>query len=218
MEERGDLEPVQVARVGKALYLLDGFHRVDAAGELGWTHISARIAKMNLPEALTYSEASNTRHGKGPNRDDKAKRWDAYVARGGHLNERGERKTYKAIAAEVEVYTPPTVLKKLKALELLNASGELETWGSGEGNGNWGRDGEDDEGDYLDEVGGPEDPLEAERNEEALGHLEGLTGLFDSLNGDHQETILERLRELGERIGRGELAVPVEAERTPLDI
>lgn len=44
-------DPVRVARVGKNLYLVDGFHRMEAYRRTGRRTVSAEVAKMSLGEA-----------------------------------------------------------------------------------------------------------------------------------------------------------------------
>lgn len=113
------LEAVRVARVGKALVLIDGHHRVAAHRKAGKETISAKVARMSLQEAKDAARVANAKHGKGMSRADKSLAWGSYVADGKHLG--GERKprASRVIAEELgQMWSHQTVLTKLRSLGL----------------------------------------------------------------------------------------------------
>lgn len=64
------LEPVKVARIGKALWLVDGHHRLEAHREAGRETIRAQVARMSLQEARDAARVANANHGKAMSRAD----------------------------------------------------------------------------------------------------------------------------------------------------
>lgn len=57
------LPPIDVARLGRALCAVDGFHRLEAARRSGHDGIEARVATMSREDATVYAMAANVRHG-----------------------------------------------------------------------------------------------------------------------------------------------------------
>lgn len=188
------MEPVQVARIGKALYLLDGYHRLEAHRRAGMPTIRARVAKMSLSEAKTEALTANTKHGKPLSRADKAQMFDRYVDSGKHVDEYGDTKACRAIAAELNhIYSYETIRQKLKALGVpLNEAKEYPGGykpysGSGSGN-------DDDDDIELGEL----------RASQARQHLESFRALFPTLDVEEQKNGLAAARDLVERLERGE--------------
>lgn len=123
---REPMEPVRVARVNQALFLVDGHHRLEAHRRAGKATIAAKVARMSLQEARDHARTANTRHGKGLNRDDKLAIWASFVADGGHLDATGSPKTSRAIAADLGgIWSHETVRQKLRALGLLDEATEF---------------------------------------------------------------------------------------------
>lgn len=111
-------DPIDVARVGKALYVVDGFHRLAAYRLERRPTIPARVAKMSLEEATGYARVANAANGKGLSRVDKQALWETYVAEGRHLDD-GVPRSSRAIAGELgHLYSHETIRKKLRALGL----------------------------------------------------------------------------------------------------
>lgn len=108
-------EPIRVARVGKVLYVVDGFHRREAYRREGRTTIPALVAKMDLDEAQEYARTANVANGKPLSRADKEALWKAYMADGRHLDPEGTPKSSRVIEAELgHVWSHETIRKKLK--------------------------------------------------------------------------------------------------------
>ena len=109
-------EPIRVARVGKSLYVIDGFHRREAYRQEGRTTIPALVAKMSLPEAQEYARTANVANGKPLSRADKEALWKAYVDEGRHLDAEGTPRPSRAIGADLgHVWSHETIRKKLRA-------------------------------------------------------------------------------------------------------
>src|SRR5262245_54319177 len=84
-----DFPAIKVAKVGKALYVVDGYHRLEAADLAGSSLIWAEVASMSLSEAKDFALLANTRHGKNLKPGDKARIFDTFVQRGKHLDAKG---------------------------------------------------------------------------------------------------------------------------------
>lgn len=108
-------EPIRVARVGKALYVVDGFHRREAYLQAGRTKIPALVAKMSLSEAQEYARTANVANGKPLSRSDKEALWKAYVAEGRHIDNDGTPRPSRAIMADLgHVWSHETIRKRLR--------------------------------------------------------------------------------------------------------
>ena len=190
------LPPVKVARIGKALYLVDGFHRYFAHEGYGAERIMATVARMSLEEARAEAMLANTTHGKAYGRKDKRNVWDAFVQAGSHLEAPGVPKSSRVISAALNgMYTHETVRTRLRELKLeLNEGPAFKPW---RGGGGTEEDDEDLEGPAV-------DPLAAERAEGARRHLEAFGSVFHSLEDDDQEELLVSARTLLEALERGE--------------
>ena len=112
-------DPIDVARVGKALYVVDGFHRLEAYRAERRPTIPARVAKMSLEEATEHAKTSNAANGKPYSRADKLALWQAYVDAGWHLADEGTPLASRVIAKELgDIFSHETIRKKLKAIGL----------------------------------------------------------------------------------------------------
>ena len=191
MDSEGDLKAISVAKIGKAHYVVDGFHRLAAARKLGWSHISAHVAKMSAAGARDFALLANTKHGKGLGRYEKERVLNLYLAEGKHLGADGVVKACRVIAAEINyVYSHETIRQKLKkrGIEV-----DLEAEYPG------GYKPRYDEAD-----------LALELAESAQEHLDGFGSLFFDLDDDAQRSLLGAARDLVGRLERGERPVRVD--------
>ena len=182
------LNPVKVARVGQALYLLDGFHRLEVHRRAGSATITAEVAKMSLPEARAEAGLANTKRGLGLSRADKANVLAKYVGRGEHLDTHGIRKSAGIIEREINyAYGRETIRTKMKALgqpipDDIEFPDGKKSW-NGDPN---------------------EDDMEAETAEEAEEALIHFGHLFFQLADHDQVRLLADARNLLDALGRGE--------------
>ncbi|HEX8573092.1 MAG TPA: ParB/RepB/Spo0J family partition protein [Allosphingosinicella sp.] len=188
LEAGGALGPVKVARIGKALYLVDGFHRLEAARRAGRGTIGAKVARMSLKEAEAFALLANTRHGKNLTPADKARLLALYVEQERHWGTDGRMKSSRVISAELNhVYSHETIRTKLKRLGV-----EMD------------EDVEFPHG-YRPMVREEsEEELEAERGDEAQRDLERFAALVPTLEGDRRRKLLEAARAALESLERGE--------------
>lgn len=125
--EKERLQPIEVAKIGKALYVVEGFHRLEAHKLAGRATINAKVARMTLAEAQDWALLANTTHGKNLSPADKANIFQKYVDAGKHIWMEGEAmpvvafpgtpKSSRVISAELDsIYSHETVRTKLKAL------------------------------------------------------------------------------------------------------
>lgn len=118
-------DPIRVARVGDNLYVVDGFHRLEAYRRCRRASIPALVAKMSLEEARKAARAFNAMNGKPYSRADKAAMWDAYLAKGEHRDAWGNPKTARAISTELGgLYSHETIRKKLREAGELDEDSE----------------------------------------------------------------------------------------------
>lgn len=85
--------PVKVAAIGKALCLVDGFHRYAAHQAFGSTGIGAQAARMTLEEGRNEVRLADINHGLNLTRADMAKVWEDFVEAGGHFDSEGAVKS-----------------------------------------------------------------------------------------------------------------------------
>lgn len=69
------MPPIEVYNVGQDLMLADGFHRVEAAIQRGWTEIRAHIRHGSRQDALEFAIRANARHGQPLTKDERRKAW-----------------------------------------------------------------------------------------------------------------------------------------------
>jgi hypothetical protein len=191
LQAREYLPPIKVAKVGKALYVVDGYHRLEASNGAGCSSIMAEVATMSLSAAKDFALLANTRHGKNLKTADKALIFDTYVEREKHLDARGNVKPSRVIEVEINrVYSHETIRKRLKARGIeLNMSvefpGGYKPYRSG-------GDDEDDEESFADY-----------RAAEAHGHLEGFASLFVTLEDPSQRELIGIAGKLLDSLQRG---------------
>ncbi|SNS48333.1 ParB-like nuclease domain-containing protein [Sphingomonas laterariae] len=183
-----EMPPVKVAKVGEALYLVDGFHRLAAHRQAGFGAIKAEVAKMSLADAQAVALTANTKHGKRLTRADKDRMLDLYLERRGHIDERGLTKPSRVISAELGgVLSHEALRQKLKARgEALDQDTEFP-------DGYKPRNAEEDEA-----------ALARERHEEAEDLVDALWRTYFTLEEDGRASILAAVQELADRLEREE--------------
>ncbi|WP_354289123.1 hypothetical protein [Sphingomonas sp. UYEF23] len=209
-----EVPPIKVARIGKALFVVDGFHRLAAARSLGREGIEALVAPMGLEAAEAFARVANVGHGRNLTRHDKQRSWESYVKAGAHLDSLGAVKSSRAIAAELRgMYGHATVMRKLREAgfapnRALDAA-EGSKWS--------GRYDNDDGGEDIDDLAdGATGPLDAEGVVEALGHLQAVETLYFGSGDWGRSETLGAVRKL---LGRLEANVtPAVPEETEMDI
>ena len=190
LESGGAVEAVKVAKIGKALYLVDGFHRLEAHRQAGLETISADVARMSVRDAEGLALLANTKHGKGLSPADRTAILTRYVERGDHWRDDGRFKSAQDIVDDLNgVMSRETVRRKLRVLEV-DLQEELKPFMGG-----W-HDEDDDEED--------QELLARERMVEAQHLLSRLAALYFSLEDDDQRRLLVAARELLGRLERGE--------------
>ncbi len=196
-----ELPPVKVVAINKALYLVDGYHRLEAYKAAHRGTIPAQVARMSLAEACEEAMLANTKHGLNLSRNDKAKVWEAFTEAGRHLEADGAVKASRTIEREINhVYSRETIRTKLKAMGLeLNEGYEMKPWGG---------------------YGEPlEEDLEEELAVEAEDALRRFGNLFPTLAQPDQQRLLGDARALVHELERGEDGrAQIEALENPLDI
>jgi hypothetical protein len=180
---RGDeFPPIRVARVGKELCVLDGFHRVEAARSARLDAIAAYIAPMSERAAVSVAIGANARHGLNLNRKDKRRCFDLYCAAGGHLTADGSVKSLRQIRADLDgIAWPQTISNWLKDAGISPAedpAGPNVAWQD-------------------------EEPESAEL-ENFMGELHALENTFHQLSNSDQATAGKRLQDTLDRLFQGE--------------
>lgn len=207
------LPPVDVARIGDALYLVDGFHRMAVWRAAGAVVVGARVARMSRPAAVLYSLQANAKHGLNLKAKDKAAILQRYCSEGLHLRENGGRKPLDTIHQEIGmVYDRSHVRRKLIAAGLWDVEADDEpTWKS------YRVDYDDDDDDSLGDLGGGDADLEAARLGEAMGAVATIRALRLAVGVKGRESLAVALRGLAVEVERGE-APEVPEALVPLDL
>lgn len=182
------LPRVKVAAIGKAFYLVDGFHRLEAHRLAGRKTIGTDVARMSMEEARSFALLANTTHGLSLSQKDKAAIWEAYVAAGDHLQAPGVKKSARRIEDELNgTYSRETIRKRLRTID-----GEMAP--------------DDTPGGGLKPRYGPEDEalLAWERADLAASDLRSFVTAWPSLEPEDQRRLLRAARDMVETLERGE--------------
>lgn len=192
LESGGIVEAVKVASIGKALYVVDGFHRLEAHRLAGLETICADVARMSVKDAEGFALLANTKHGKRLSPADRTAILTKYIERGDHVRDDGRFKSAQDVVNDLNgIMSRETVRRKLRVMEVDLREG-LKPY----------RGGWDDEIDDGDE----EEAVALERMEEAQHLLTRFDALYFSLQNDDQDRLLAGARELLGRLERGERA------------
>lgn len=126
--KKGDVfPPLQLAQIGRKLYIIDGHHRFEAALLAGRVALPAfKQRYKSLDQAQLAALQSNLAHGKRMTNAEKLAAFTSYIENGLHLwrdddfpHAPGTVKPYRLIAAECPAYDFRTIGKKLKALGII---------------------------------------------------------------------------------------------------
>lgn len=96
-----ELPPVVLGRVDCALFVADGWHRVEAARQEQLSVITADVRDMKRAEVAWTSAERNLNHGVPLKRSERRRVFSAYVAAGRHRLARGRYKTYRDMGKEL---------------------------------------------------------------------------------------------------------------------
>jgi len=103
--------PVSLANVGGVLYLIDGWHRTEAAVVIGGGDaVEASVRTMSKAEAGWEAAAANLKHGQGYTQGDKRNVLRLYIKARKHKAGNEIVKSYRDISAELGV--KPTTLHR----------------------------------------------------------------------------------------------------------
>jgi len=101
MEAGSEFPPVTLAEINGRLFLIDGFHRFDAATSIRRWEIGAIVVQMSERDALKASALANLTHGLRLTKTEKLNAFKQFIKGGGHQKERGRLKSYREIASEL---------------------------------------------------------------------------------------------------------------------
>jgi hypothetical protein len=96
-----ELPPVILGRVDGALFVADGWHRLDAARQEQLSVVTAVVRDMKRAEVAWTSAECNLSHGVPLKRSERRRVFSAYVAAGMHRLARGRYKTYRDMSKEL---------------------------------------------------------------------------------------------------------------------
>lgn len=98
--------PVSLANVGGVLYLIDGWHRTEAAVVIGGGDaVEASVRTMSKAEAGWEAAAANLKHGQGYTQGDKRNVLRLYIKARKHKAGNEIVKSYRDISAELGIKT-----------------------------------------------------------------------------------------------------------------
>ena len=96
--------PVSLADVGGVLYLLDGWHRTEAAVVIGGhSAVEATVRTMSKAEAGWEAAAANLKHGQGYTQGDKRNVLRLYIKARKHKTGNDIVKSYRDMGAELGI-------------------------------------------------------------------------------------------------------------------
>lgn len=101
MQAGSEFLPVTLAEIDGRLFLIDGFHRFNAATSIGRQGIEAVIVPMTEREAIKASAVANLTNGLRLTKTEELNAFKQFIKGGGHLKERGKLKSYREIASEL---------------------------------------------------------------------------------------------------------------------
>jgi hypothetical protein len=130
---RGDtFPPILVGRVANVLYVLDGFHRLEAARAAGLSEISIRVASMREDTAVWVAVEANAIHGLNLTRSDKRHCFQRYCETGRHVGPDGSIKSLREMRRELHNIAHPSTLSKwLKSVGIVpsdDPEGPVKEW------------------------------------------------------------------------------------------
>ncbi|MCZ8261269.1 MAG: ParB/RepB/Spo0J family partition protein [Beijerinckiaceae bacterium] len=137
--DEGQLPPLSLARIGGVLFVVDGWHRLEAAKRAGLARVDGRIVTEDPQEALWLAAEANTKHGLPLKPREYRKVLGALIRAGKHRKGRrllSYRDMAKAIGGVVSYTTVrnwvmkdfPRVAAEMKADEAGGYSGAGPTW------------------------------------------------------------------------------------------
>lgn len=96
------MPPLKVARIGKALVLVDGWHRLAALEKLGESLAYVEIVPCeDERDALWLAASSNLSHGLRLKNKEKVQVFRAYIKAGKHKKNRDDLKSYRDMEADM---------------------------------------------------------------------------------------------------------------------
>lgn len=98
MEAGAEFPPVRLADVGGTLYLVDGWHRYEAATVAGRWEIPATIHKMDQREARREAALANLTHGLTLKKSEIRAAFRQFIKGAGHRDAKGRLTSYRDIA------------------------------------------------------------------------------------------------------------------------
>ncbi|WP_243444874.1 ParB/RepB/Spo0J family partition protein [Sphingosinicella humi] len=130
---RGDaFPPISVARIGRELFVVDGFHRLEAARAAGLETVEARVANMQEDTAVAVAIEANATHGLSLSRSDKRRCFALYVEAGRHLRLDGTVKSLRQIRRELaNIAWPNTISRWLRDANIqptIEDDGPVVSW------------------------------------------------------------------------------------------
>lgn len=111
----GDMDPVALAQVGKALILLDGAHRMEALRALGRDIVEATVTKMTETHAEWAAASANLEHGQPLKKAERREVLRHYIATKQHRTGRGKVKSLRDIARDIPGLTHGTARNWMRA-------------------------------------------------------------------------------------------------------
>ena len=111
------LPPLKAAQIGKALYLVDGWHRALAARKAGLVALPVLTARMTQPQASAEAALANAKHGRGISKGKETDRaLEMYFRDPANLN-KSARAVSVQLGGHVSKSTVNRMQQKLKADE-----------------------------------------------------------------------------------------------------
>ncbi len=105
MRQGAKFPPIEIAQVGRKLYVIDGHHRLAAAISAGWLSLPGSARRMSLEEAHLVALSCNREHGRQMTQAEKGAAFQGYLDAGLYLDEFKTPKSLSMIAADCPFYS-----------------------------------------------------------------------------------------------------------------
>jgi hypothetical protein len=127
MRNGDEFPPIKVAKIGRELFVIDGFHRLAATERNRQPTIAAEVARMTEAQAVALAIDANAKHPLQLTRADKQRCFQLYRSAGWHKDADGRVKSLRVIARDLgDIAWPNTIRRWLQEANIEPSEDEYE--------------------------------------------------------------------------------------------
>ncbi|WP_157934151.1 ParB N-terminal domain-containing protein [Microvirga ossetica] len=97
------MPPIQIVYMNGAPVLIDGWHRVEAMGQLGRVEVEATVLEATEKEAYWLAAKANMEHGVSYKKSELREVFRAYVEAGQHKKSKNRFKSYREMQSDLSI-------------------------------------------------------------------------------------------------------------------